>query len=235
MTIYYLMIKSHNITGLKYLCQTKKKDPYSYKGSGKYWKLHLKQHGNNIHTEILKECVSKEELKEWGLYYSNLWNIVDSNNWANLKPETGEGGPLYGARNGMFGKKRDKKLMAKAWEAASKITKGKTLEEIYGEDKGKALREGRRQSTLSAIRKDPDWATRLVINANSPEAIAKKSGKNHCRYDHTVYTWTNIISGEILRCTRYEFIKQTGQFSSAVTQLITGKIKQSRGWIVGRT
>jgi len=29
MTIYYLMVKTHNITGLKYLCQTSKQDPYT--------------------------------------------------------------------------------------------------------------------------------------------------------------------------------------------------------------
>ena len=48
-------------------------------------------------TEILKECQTNEELKHWGLYYSELWNIVEEQDaagektWANLIPESGEG------------------------------------------------------------------------------------------------------------------------------------------------
>lgn len=39
----YLYVKTHNITGLKYLGKTNNKDPHSYKGSGKYWILHCKK------------------------------------------------------------------------------------------------------------------------------------------------------------------------------------------------
>lgn len=92
MTIYYLMIKTHDITGLKYLCQTKRKTPHKYLGSGKYWRLHLEKHGHSHTTEILRECHSKEEVTEWGLHYSNLWNVVENDEWANLIPESGNGG-----------------------------------------------------------------------------------------------------------------------------------------------
>lgn len=92
---YYLYIKTHNITGLKYLGKTSK-DPFKYKGSGKRWIPHIRKHGYNVTTEILKECQTKEELKYWGIYYSNLWNIVESNHWANLKPKEGDGGANKG-------------------------------------------------------------------------------------------------------------------------------------------
>ena len=52
----YLMVKTHIVTGLKYLCKrvtTSDSKAISYKGSGKYWKNHLKIHGKNINTEIL--------------------------------------------------------------------------------------------------------------------------------------------------------------------------------------
>ena len=39
--IYSLYVKQHNVTGLKYLGQTKR-NPDTYKGSGKYWKLHVR-------------------------------------------------------------------------------------------------------------------------------------------------------------------------------------------------
>lgn len=87
----YLYKKTHNKTGLQYLGKTTK-DPYKYKGSGKYWTNHLAIHGNDVTTEILKECSSLKELKFWGKHYSKIWNIVESKNWANLVPETGEGG-----------------------------------------------------------------------------------------------------------------------------------------------
>lgn len=89
----YLYLKTHNITGLKYLGKTTK-DPFKYKGSGKYWLRHLKKHGNNVTTEILHICKSDDELKKLGLKYSKKWNIVENISFANLKNETGDGG-LY--------------------------------------------------------------------------------------------------------------------------------------------
>lgn len=89
MTIY-LYVKTHNKTGLKYLGKTESKDPHKYPGSGTYWKNHLKKHGKDYTTKIIKKCETKEEFSKWGLYYSNLWNVVESNEWANLKEETGD-------------------------------------------------------------------------------------------------------------------------------------------------
>ena len=93
MTIY-LYKKTHKITGLKYLGKTISKNPYTYKGSGKHWVYHIKKHGYDVETEILKECSSEKELKYWGNYYSTLWNVVESKEWANLKPENGNGGGM---------------------------------------------------------------------------------------------------------------------------------------------
>lgn len=91
----YLYKKTHRKTGLNYLGKTTQ-DPSKYKGSGLIWIRHIKKHGNDVETTILKECSSNEEVKVWGLHYSNLWNIVESNEWANIKPEAGEGGSLKG-------------------------------------------------------------------------------------------------------------------------------------------
>jgi hypothetical protein len=91
MTIY-LYKKTHRDTGLKYLGKTISNNPYAYTGSGVYWTQHLKIHGNNVETKILKECQTVEELKYWGQYYSNLWNVVESKEWANLIEEAGPGG-----------------------------------------------------------------------------------------------------------------------------------------------
>lgn len=88
--MFYLYIKEHNITGMKYLGQTRK-NPFKYKGSGKYWRRHLQKHGNDVKTTIIGEYQTIEELMIAGEYYSNEWKIVESEHWANLIPETGSG------------------------------------------------------------------------------------------------------------------------------------------------
>lgn len=90
MSIYYLYVKTHTVTGLKYLGYTKR-NPFKYLGSGLRWNRHLQKHGNTHSTKILLETDDKTEIKKWGLYYSNLWNVVNDSNWANLIPESGEG------------------------------------------------------------------------------------------------------------------------------------------------
>src|ERR1017187_5075241 len=116
--VYHLYVKTHNKTGLKYLGKTIK-DPYKYKGSGKYWKPHIKKHGYDVTTEILGMYNSKTVLEEMGLYYSKKWNIVESDAWANLKEEAGDGGS-----NGPFTKKTKEKMRA------AKLHKKQTSEHI---------------------------------------------------------------------------------------------------------
>lgn len=110
----YLYIKTHNVTGLKYLGKTKL-NPHKYRGSGIDWIEHLNKYGSHVTTEILHECKDNKELSEVGRYYSNLYNIVNAVDdfgnkiWANRIPETGGGtgnpiGGLSGEQNGMFGK-----------------------------------------------------------------------------------------------------------------------------------
>jgi hypothetical protein len=99
--IIYLYVKTHSKTGLKYLGKTTK-DPYTYTGSGIDWKAHIKEHGNEHTTEIIQECQSNQELNEWGRYYSNLWNVAESIEWANRIPETGGGSNHTNERKELF-------------------------------------------------------------------------------------------------------------------------------------
>jgi hypothetical protein len=90
----YLYVKTHNKTGFKYLGKTISNDPHLYQGSGTVWKRHIKKHGYDVTTEILLETNDPIKLKEIGLYYSNLWNIVESKDFANIIPESGDGGAM---------------------------------------------------------------------------------------------------------------------------------------------
>ena len=139
----YLYIKTHK-TGLKYLGKTVQ-DPHRYRGSGTHWLRHLKKYGNEHSTEILFESNDKVLFKEKAIYYSNLFNVVDSKEWANIVPEQGDGGDtsnspayqehiksrkfLYGEKNGMYGKpcfyKMSESEKTQWKENISKSTKGK--------------------------------------------------------------------------------------------------------------
>lgn len=88
----YLYLKEHKITGMKYLGMTSAADPYKYQGSGKYWRNHLAKHGTLIETIILFKSEDKTKIKEKGKFYSELYNVVESKEFANLKIEEGDGG-----------------------------------------------------------------------------------------------------------------------------------------------
>lgn len=89
--MYYLYVKTHIRTNLKYLGYTKQ-DPYKYKGSGIRWTNHINKHGYDVWTNILFQSESKNEISIKGKEYSLLWNVVESDEWANLVIEQGEGG-----------------------------------------------------------------------------------------------------------------------------------------------
>lgn len=82
------MIKTHDITGLKYLCVTTRKNWKAYQGSGIYWQRHLKKHGYDFTTELLYETDDYEDFLEQCLYYSALYDVVLNEEFANLVPET---------------------------------------------------------------------------------------------------------------------------------------------------
>lgn len=89
----FLYVKTSPL-GLKYLGKTTR-DPFIYMGSGKRWLKHCDKHNlkaTDIKTEILFESTKTEEIRDKGIYYSNLWDIVSSREWANLMPERCDGG-----------------------------------------------------------------------------------------------------------------------------------------------
>jgi hypothetical protein len=86
--MYKLYLKTHNITGLKYLGYTKN-NPFKYRGSGLYWKRHLSEYGNDVKTEVLFEHNDIKVLSEKGLEYSIMWNVTQSEEFANLCHEDG--------------------------------------------------------------------------------------------------------------------------------------------------
>jgi hypothetical protein len=56
-----LYLKTHNQTGLQYLGKTTQ-DPFTYKGSGSYWRKHIAKHGNDVTTTILFESINNQDI-----------------------------------------------------------------------------------------------------------------------------------------------------------------------------
>ena len=95
--MYYLYLKTHTSTGMKYLGFTSK-DPYTYLGSGKYWLDHLSKHGKSVATKIIVESEDKTIIEKEGRRLSKLWDIVKSRDFANLTDEEGTGGATWSGR-----------------------------------------------------------------------------------------------------------------------------------------
>jgi Zn-finger nucleic acid-binding protein len=93
MKLTYIYVKRLP-SGLLYLGKTVK-DPFNYLGSGLKWVRTIKKNNysiKDIETWVLDKVETEKQLKELGTYYSKLFNVVNSNLWANLKDEDGNGG-----------------------------------------------------------------------------------------------------------------------------------------------
>ena len=156
----YLYVKTHNKTGLKYLGKTIQ-NPYKYKGSGIHWCRHLSKHGNDVTTEILKECQTNDEVKYWGQYYSDLWNVVDDTAWANLKPETGDGG--FGKMSASTKVKIKQYQESKVW--TEKAIQSRLDNCLNNADvrKGKSWTDAHRESRLGTyVEKNLEIALKII-------------------------------------------------------------------------
>jgi len=151
------MIKKCMSTGLLYLCKTSSqiKDPYLYNGSGVRWIKHIKKHNSHIITCIIGEYPTRQELREAGLYYSNLFEVVKSPNWANLTEEKGDGG-LIG--NGQLGKR---------WKIkdTSNMHSTKTKTEKWAEGKKKIA--GKNNYQFKGLIKTPWGIFESIVDAVS--------------------------------------------------------------------
>lgn len=121
----YLYIKQHNQTGMKYFGKTLK-NPHTYKGSGKYWKRHLKKYGNDVSTIAVYEFDTLEELSTFAIKFSHDNNIVESDQWANLIIENG----LDGMPEGFTMKEEQKQKLRSTWTSEKRLEHSLKLKPI---------------------------------------------------------------------------------------------------------
>lgn len=174
----YLYINQHKITGLKYFGKTCKpilNGGRKYFGSGKYWTRHIKEHGTKyVETIWAMLFVEEEELVKFALMCSHMWNIVESDEWANLIPENGLWG---GDQNGI---KRSEETRAKMRKPKSEKAKENM--------KGPKTKEHLRNFSISRSRKYilsyPDINGKVDIHKTRQEIIPhlKDFIKEHPEY-----------------------------------------------------
>lgn len=222
MNIYTLYIKTHKITGLKYLGQTKQ-DPHKYQGSGVDWANHLLKYGDLTYTEILYQGPSLEERNYWGRYYSKYFDVVNSQDdfgnkiWANRIPETGggPGGILGRSRGELFRQKmliqnkgENNPMFGTVW-----INNGVENRKIRGE-----IPNG--------------WSKGRLIKPEHSETFNKRSkkGTNNSRFNKAIYCFENIESMEQVFSTSYEFAIKYGISTVGIRGLIRKTRTSYMGW-----
>lgn len=98
---------------------TRRKDPFKYKGSGKYWKDHCRKHGwKYVQTLEIYGFDDPVLCSDFAENFSRINNIIESKEWANLKLENGSDGNPIGY-----------KWSEEAKEKASISAKGKSKSE----------------------------------------------------------------------------------------------------------
>ena len=174
--IIYLYHKRHSITGLNYFGKTTT-NPYTYIGSGKYWRHHLRVHDKLIETIQVWEFDNIEECSKFAVDFSIKNNIIESKEWANLKLENGkDGGNSPAAQTENAKHKRKQSLSS----YPNPTIYSNTPESIAkaNESRAKTLAKKRDQGLKH---RGPDTKPRKAyelhkpfVNRNTPESIAKR-------------------------------------------------------------
>lgn len=155
-----MYLKTHIKTNLKYLGQTTQ-NPSKYKGSGLYWSTHLEKHGNHVITEILLKTNDKNHIEILGKFYSEIWNVVKSDDFANLIVESGSGG----SRKGRTVSPTTREKLRKA--NIGKRMSLKTIEKVIKTKRSKGINIAGHLNTsegrLKQIRKNRELMDRKIV------------------------------------------------------------------------
>ena len=163
-----LYIKQCPHCGLKYFGKTVSSNIESYRGGGVVWTRHLKKYKVNPLHLWNSDWFTDKKITRFALLFSKLNNIVESKNWANIKPEDG----LMGGDAGLSGNdKRRDTMLSEEWKKTVGVVcntrKSETLKNIMNDPEWKATKGVEKSNKLSLIQQDPEWkATKGVEKSN---------------------------------------------------------------------
>ncbi len=105
-----LYIKKCSHCSLRYFGKTIKNNPKTYKGSGLLWRKHLKvNNAKSVHVSH-KTFEDIDKATNVALRFSKMFNIVESNKWANLIEENAIEGWIVGRLRGKNSKEHNIKI-----------------------------------------------------------------------------------------------------------------------------
>lgn len=170
-----LYIKEHTVTGKKYFGKTVGQNLDKYLGSGKYWRAHIRHHGQQFvrNKWVSEPFADPIELQEFALAFSELYDIVESDEWANMAPENGLSGGYYGGWDHITDNHIAKMKATKAnpkWKSTVGV-----------DARAKEL----------ATKSDPEW----IKNTWEP-ALKKISDAANARYDNEEWVTTVYADGK---------------------------------------
>ena len=70
--------------------------------------------------------------------------------------------------------------------------------------------------------------------SNIRRSISQSGPKNH-NFDHTIYTFQNLLTNEIIKDTQLNFRKSVGIDGASICYLLNGKRKSAKGWVIVKT
>ena len=232
----YLMIKRHPENGLLYFCKTVKTDPVKYRGSGKYWTLYINAHGRKkVETLWHQLFTSKEDLQEFALFFSDYFNIVDDEIWANLVVEDGITGWPPGTKHSK--ETIDKcRLNANGFKKGyTPFNKGGKMPDGFAEGQRKRNKTRMKAGThnmLTSEFKQLSAAAQKKMFEEGTHPFSDVCGANNINYDPTIHTFTNKKTGMTVQMTQSEFVTKFNLSRQNVNAVIKGRRKSVSGWIL---
>lgn len=230
----FLYIKKHEITGKLYFGKTTKDHVLSYNGSGKHWLSHVKKHGES-HVTTLWYCLflDKESVEHFAISFSKMNNIVQSDEWLNLKEENGlDGGSNKGRKNTTASEKLKRTSPAKCKESLEYLGNVSIDDERWstGEIVGVNYETRSSDSTKCAISKGVRNSEKYKNHKEkiSGTTLFKDKQGNFVR---THKSDERVLSGELVGCTRGK--KYTIEQKNKLSSILSGEGNPAFGkmWI----
>lgn len=243
-----LCIKKLNDT--YYFCKSTKKNIESYTGSGVKWKSLVKKYGRkNIKTLWVSDWYTDpHEIQKVALHFSKENNIVDSEMWANLKPEDGLSG---GSTSEIQSNPETKRKRLETWKKNGTNWFGENnpmfgKSQLFGKDNpafNATIFSFYNTNTKEIVKmtqydfcKEFNLSRSAVCNLVSEhndtvkgwKLLKNKDKENKTTADKNIYSLYNTDTGELFIGTRKEFKMLTN--SSLPKSSPNKKILSSKKW-----
>ena len=229
------------LAGVKYFGKSIGTNIEGYTGSGIVWKCRIKKYGKeNIRTLWISDWYhDPHEVMEVALHFSKENNIVESEEWANLKPENGLEGGHPGTEGckkiseGQIGRVPWNKGKSMWSEEERKLIgirnsqrgpqSAETIKKRVDKNTGKKrTEEQKRNLGRSKKGRSLTEAHKETLRGKRPHVVA------HNR-DNTIYTFVHM-SGKEETLTRHDMCKLHGLCGQNLTAVIQGKRRSHKGW-----